>query len=157
MAENRVIGRDNEVPWHLPDDLRHFKRLTTGHSVIMGRRTFDSIDRRPLPDRRNIILTRDPAFRSAGIQIVGSLKQGLALTKGEDEVFIAGGEAIYRLALPLADRMYLTIVHAVVEGDAQFPEFDPSEWRLVSHERHDADTRHRFAFSFHQYDRKRTR
>lgn len=154
MAENRVIGRDNRVPWHLPADLEHFKRLTTGHTVIMGRRTFDSIARRPLPRRRIIVLTRDSTYRPEGVEVAESLEAALSLAGEEGEVFVAGGADVYRLALPIAGRMYLTIVHAVVEGGVRFPEYDPAEWRLVFEERHDADARHRFPFTFRFYERR---
>jgi dihydrofolate reductase len=153
MAENRVIGRGNEVPWHLPDDLRHFKELTTGHTVIMGRKTFDSIGRRPLARRRNIVLTRDPSLRPEGLEVVGTLARALELAAGEEEVFVAGGADIYRVALPIAHRIYLTVVHANVEGDVRFPEFDLADWRLTSLEHHQADHRHRYPFTFRLYER----
>lgn len=153
MAENRVIGREKEVPWYLPDDLAHFKELTLGHTVIMGRKTFDSIGRRPLARRRNIVLTRDPSFRAEGVEVVGSLGRAFWLAAGDDEVFIAGGADVYRLALPLAHRIYLTVVHGTVDGDVRFPELDPSDWRLASEEHHHADERHRYAFTFRSYHR----
>lgn len=153
MAENRVIGRGNGVPWYLPKDLAHFKNLTLNHAVIMGRKTFDSIGRRPLPRRRNLVLTRDPFFRAEGVEVVGSLRQAFRLLAGDDEVFIAGGEDVYRLALPLAHRIYLTVVHTTVDGDVRFPDLDPSDWRLVSEEHHHADERHRHAFTFRLYHR----
>jgi dihydrofolate reductase len=156
MAENRVIGRDNAVPWHLPADLRHFRHLTLGHPVIMGRKTFDSIARRPLAGRRNIVLSRDPAYRPAGVEVVDTLERALELVRGEDEVFVVGGAELYRRALPLADRLYLTLVHAQVGGDVRFPQFELAEWRLVEEERHAADERHPFAFTFRRYDRRST-
>lgn len=156
MAENRVIGRDNQVPWHLPADLKHFKQLTTGHTLIMGRRTFDSIGRRPLPRRRTIVLTHDPTYRPEGVDLADSFEAALALAGEEGEVFVVGGADVYRLALPIAGRMYLTIIHAVVEGDIRFPEFAPSEWRLVFEERHPTDARHRYPFTFRFYERRRS-
>ncbi len=153
MAENRVIGRDGALPWRLPDDMRHFKRLTTGHAVLMGRRTFDSIGR-PLPDRRNIVLSRDPAFRPAGVEVVGSLDDGLAAAAGDDEVFIAGGGEIFATAIDRADRLYLTVVHADMPGDVTFPPIDPDAWSLRRDDPHPADDRHAHAFSFRVYERR---
>ncbi len=152
-----MIGRNNDLPWHLPADLQHFQRLTTAHTVVMGRKTFDSIGRRPLAHRRNIVLTRDPSYQPPGVEIARSLEEALALSKGDGEVFIAGGEEVYRRALHLADRLYLTVVHAVVEGDARFPEFDREEWTLSSEEYRPPDERHRFGLSFRRYDRRRSR
>ena len=153
MAENRVIGREGKVPWHLPADMRFFKRLTTGHTVIMGRKTYESLNG-PLKDRRNVVVTRRPDYPSPeGVTVVHGLDDALALPKDGDEVFVVGGEAIYRLAFPYADRIYLTVVHTRVDGDAFFPEFDLSEWNLVLDERHEPDDRHPFAFTFRRYER----
>ena len=152
MAENRVIGRNQALPWRLPADLKRFKALTTGHSVIMGRKTFDTIGK-PLPNRRTIVLTRARDWRPAGLEVVHDLDQALALTGQEVEVFVAGGEEIYRQALSRADRMYLTVVHADIAGDAHFPEFSPAEWAMRDDERHLADERHAFPFSFRCYER----
>jgi dihydrofolate reductase len=124
MAENRVIGADNRLPWHLPEDLKHFRKLTSGHPVILGRKTYESIGRL-LPNRTNVIVTRNPAYRVEGAVIVGSLDEAIAAATrapGGDEVFVIGGAEIYALALPRADRIYLTEVHQHVEGDAYFPE-----------------------------------
>lgn len=153
MAENRVIGREAAVPWHLPEDMRQFKRLTTGHPVIMGRRTFDSLGR-PLPHRRNVVLTRDPSYAPEGVEVAHGLDEALALVAGEQEVFVAGGADIYRLALPRADRLYLTIVHAAVTGDTRFPDLDLSEWRLDREAFHPADERHEYPFTFRFYSRR---
>jgi dihydrofolate reductase len=154
MSENHVIGRDGDLPWHLPADLAHFKRLTSGHHVIMGRRTFDSVGK-PLPNRTCIIVTRKTDLKIDGAIVTNSLNNALAHTPNDEDVFILGGGEIYRLALSLADRMYLTIVHATLDGDTFFPEFDESNWSLVEDERHDADERHAYAFSFRRYDRAR--
>lgn len=121
MAENRVIGRDGALPWHLPADLARFKALTLGHPVIMGRKTFAAIGR-PLPGRLNIVLSRQPAFRPAGVLVARSLAEALQLAAGAVEVFICGGGQLYREALPLAERVYLTIVHRAYPGDTVFPE-----------------------------------
>jgi dihydrofolate reductase len=152
MAENRVIGRGNTLPWHLPADLKRFKALTMGHAVVMGRRTFDTLER-PLPGRRNIVLTRDPGWSRPGVEVVGTLDEALALVRDDAEVFIAGGAEVYAQALPRADRVQLTLVHAVVAGDARFPELPREEWMLVADERHPADAQHAFPFSFRQYQR----
>ncbi len=153
MADNGVIGRDNGLPWHLPNDLKRFKALTTGHSILMGRHTFESIGR-VLPDRRTIVLTRNPEFRAPGAEVAHTLDDALAMTGGEDEVFVVGGAELYRAALARADRIYLTVVHATVEGDIRFPPWNPSRWRLVEFVRHGADDRHAFPHSFRRYDRK---
>jgi dihydrofolate reductase len=156
MSENRVIGRDGALPWRLPLDMRHFKTLTTGHAVIMGRKTFETLPA-ALPHRRNIVLTRDRSYRPDGAEVVASLDDALQLAADDDEVFVAGGGDVYRLALPRADRLYLTLVHVTVDGDTHFPTVDDSAWRLVSDERHDCDERHAHAFSFRFYERGETR
>lgn len=154
MAENRVIGRDNALPWHLPADLARFKQRTEGHVVIMGRRTFESVGR-PLPNRRSIVITRKRDFHPPGAEIARSLAEALerARESGQDEVFILGGAEIYALALPDVDRLEFTIVHADVPGDTFFPECDLSEWTLIDQQRHEADDRHAHAFSFRTYER----
>jgi dihydrofolate reductase len=153
MAANRAIGKDGELPWHLPADLRFFKRLTTGHTVIMGRKTFDTVGR-PLPDRWNVIVTRDRNYRQAGASVVHSIEEALRMTRGDEISFVVGGAEIYRLALPYAHRLYLTVVHATPDGDTFFPEFDEREWELVEDVLHDADEQHAYAFSFRRYDRR---
>lgn len=154
LSTNRVIGRDGGLPWRLPDDLKHFKRLTVDHTVVMGRKTFDEIGR-PLANRRNVVITRNPAFRPTGVHVVGTLDEALALAAGEDEVFVIGGGEIYRLALPRADRLYLTVVHADVDGDTWFPTLDDGDWVLESEVDHPADERHAHSFSFRTYRRLR--
>ncbi len=155
MARNRVIGRDNQLPWHLPADLRHFKQLTTGHPVIMGRRTFDSIERKPLPRRQNIVISRDAVFSAPGAETAGSLEEALARVQGAPEVFVLGGAEIFRLALPRADRMVLTIVEAEIPGTVYFPQWNPDHWRLVAEERHPADAQNAWDLSFRTYERIR--
>ena len=154
MADDGVIGRDNTLPWHLPRDLQWFKRLTTGHTIIMGRTTYQSIGR-PLPNRRNIVLSRNPAFKADGVEVVATLEDALELVQNDAEVFVVGGAAVYGLALPLAQRMYLTRVHARVDGDVRFPEWCPDEWHLVWEEAHEADDKHAYPFTFQQFDRIR--
>jgi len=145
MSENRVIGRDGGIPWHLPEDLRRFKRLTTGHTVIMGRKTYESIGR-PLPDRRCIVLSRREGSLGDGIEIVHSFDEALDAAAEAEMVFVAGGSEVYAMALPFADRMELTFVDGEVEGDALFPEVEFSEWKLVGEERHEG-------FAFRTYER----
>jgi len=154
MSRNRVIGRDNDLPWRLPNDLLHFKALTLGKPIVMGRKTFQSIGR-PLPQRTNIVLTRDPAYQAPGCTVCASLEDALRLVSQEPEVMIIGGAAIYRLALPRADRIYLTEVHADLDGETRFPELDLSEWTQVGREDHRADKRHAFDYSFLTLDRVR--
>jgi len=153
VADNGVIGRDNALPWRLPADLAHFKRTTLGKPIIMGRRTYESIGR-PLPGRANIVVSRNPAFTAAGVHSAASLDAALALAAeiarrdGSDEVVVIGGAAIYREALPLANRLYLTEVHASVAGDVLLPRIDRDAWREVSRERHRADAANAFDYSF---------
>ncbi len=152
-AENRVIGRDGDLPWRLPDDLRRFKRLTRGHAVIMGRRTWESLRGRPLPERRNLVVTR-ATIDVPGVETFRSLEAALASVADDPEPFVIGGEALYAAALPHADRVYLTVVHAEVAGDAFFPEVDWSGWKLVEDEPHPADERHAHDFHFRTFVRE---
>lgn len=154
MAENRVIGRNGGLPWHLPKDLQFFKKLTIDHTVIMGRKTFDEI-KQPLANRRNVVISRNPDFHPRGVTVVPSLDEALALGATEDEVFVLGGGEIFRQALPRADRLYLTLVHARVEGDTYFPPFDLTTWALEQEEDHPADEQHAYPFSFRTYARIR--
>jgi len=158
MAENRVIGKDRRLPWHLPDEMKHFVRLTTGHTVVMGRKTFESIGSKPLPNRRNIILTHNLDYSCpapGSIETAASVLDAIARVAPNDEVFICGGEQAYQEALPLADRLYLTIVHAKFDGDAYFPDYNRSDWHLTDQTRHEPDDRHAHAFTFHRYERLR--
>ncbi|RZK67063.1 MAG: dihydrofolate reductase, partial [Pedobacter sp.] len=123
IAENNAIGKDNELLWHLPTDLKHFKAITNGHTIIMGRKTFESI-KKPLPNRRNIVITRNEDLHIAGAEVVNSVEGALKLAEGDGEVYIVGGAEIYRMAMNLTDRIYLTVVHQSFEGDAYFPEID---------------------------------
>ncbi len=155
MTEDRVIGRENGLPWHLPEDLRHFKRLTTGHPVIMGRRTWESVGT-PLPGRRNIVVTRQAGFRAPGADVVPSLPAALRLVADAPEVFVVGGAEVYRAALPHADRIHLTVIHTRdVAGDTHFPPFEGPEWALTEERHHPADARHAWPLSFLRYDRRR--
>lgn len=144
-ARNGMIGARGRLPWHLPDDLRRFKALTMGKAVLMGRRTWASIGR-PLPGRRNLVLTRDPAFEAAGATVVHSL--GEALRQAGDTLMVIGGAEVYALALPHAHRIELTTVDADIEGDTHLPPFDPRLWREIAREHHAADARHAHAMDF---------
>jgi len=150
LAANRVIGAQGRLPWHLPDDLRHFKRLTEGHPVIMGRRTWESIGR-PLPGRRNIVVSRRPGYAAAGAQVAASLDDALALCAGAPRVFVIGGADLYAAALPIADVLELTEIGAEFEGDTRFPAFEREDWREVRREaRQSADG---LRFDFVRYER----
>lgn len=159
MSRNRVIGRNNALPWHLSEDLRYFKRVTMGKPIIMGRKTWESIGR-PLPGRTNIVITRDQNFQAAGVRVVHSLDDALRLAEhigiieGAEEAVVIGGAEIYALALPKAERLYLTQVHAEVDGDACFPEFDLSLWRERAREDFNAEGPNSYAYSFIVLERR---
>ena len=155
VAENGVIGRDNDLPWHLPADLKRFKRLTMGHHLLMGRRTFESIGR-ALPGRQMIVISRGRPELPSGVGLAPSLEGALAKARaaGEDEVFIAGGAQIYRLALPLAERLYLTRIHREFPGEIIFPEFDETAWRIVEREDHLEEEANPVPHSFLVLDRR---
>lgn len=147
VGEHHEIGKNGKMPWHLPADLKHFKALTLGKPVIMGRKTFAAIAK-PLPQRRNIVVTRQHDYHAAGCEVAHSLADALVLASGEPEIMVIGGAEIYREALPRAQRIYLTRVHARFEADTFFPAFDPDEWRETVREDHAADERNHFAYSF---------
>jgi len=147
MAENGVIGRDNHLPWHLPDDLRRFKSMTMGHALLMGRRTFESIGR-ALPGRRNLVLTRDARWQAAGCEAVHSPDAALAMVAAGERLYVIGGAAVYLACWPLVQRVELTEVHAAIEGDTRLGGFNRDEWREVSREDRAADERHAHPFSF---------
>lgn len=134
MAKNRVIGRGNTIPWHVPGEQQRFKGITMGHTLIMGRKTFESIGR-PLPGRHTIIITRNPEYRAAGCLAANSLTAAIALCPTEETIFIAGGGEIYREALPLAESIYLTVLDREIDGDILFPEFTPQQFHKLSEER----------------------
>jgi dihydrofolate reductase len=142
-----VIGVDGRLPWRLPDDMKHVRELTVGKPLIMGRRTFESIGK-PLPNRTNIVLTRDPAFGCEGCLVARTAEDALRLAGDAPEVIVFGGGGVFAEFLPRADRIYLTEVDAEVSGDTYFPRLDPAEWREVARQTHAADARHPFAFSF---------
>jgi len=153
LAENGVIGIENRLPWHLPGDMKWFRRHTLGKPVVMGRKTFESLGR-PLPERHNIVVTADTAYRADGATVVHSIDEALRAAGDAPEVMIIGGESFYRQMLPRTDRLILTLVHADVAGDAWFPPFDWNDWREVERGDHPADDKNPYAFSFLILERK---
>lgn len=145
--EENGIGKDNQLMWHLPKDLKFFKNTTSGHTVIMGRKTFDSIGK-PLPKRRNIVITRQKNLSISGVEIFNTLADALEACADEEEVFVVGGGEIYKQALPLAHKLYQTKVHHIFNADTFFPEINPLEWELISREDHAKDEQHPYSFSF---------
>ncbi len=148
MADNRVIGIENRLPWKLPADMKWFRQNTMGKPIIMGRLTFESFGAKPLPGRRNIIVSRNPAYTADGIEVYTSLEDALQSTQNNEETMIIGGMSLYKQALPLADRLYMTLIHANVEGDAWFPEFDLREWQETARNDFPADEKNPHAYSF---------
>jgi dihydrofolate reductase len=175
MAQNRVIGRTNtdgkpDLPWHLPDDFAYFKRTTLGHAIIMGRKSFDSLGK-PLPKRTNIVVTRNTDFQAGGATVVGTLAEAIEVGRAaekaaandahvpepsQSELFVIGGGEIYRAALPLATRLYITEIQRTYEGNTHFPDFDKRVWHEVSRRHHPADDRHEAAFDFVVYEKEPT-
>ena len=162
IALNRVIGNNGELPWHLPADLKHFKSLTTGHPVIMGRKTFESILKqlgKPLPDRLNIVITENRGYTASDCYTVHSFREAynlaVNLTASEKEIFVIGGEKIYRLALPHANKIYLTLVEVHPEGDAFFPEINLQKWPRINAEHHEPDEKNKYPFTFMTLERIR--
>ena len=147
ISENNAIGKDNQLLWHLPADLKHFKEITTGHPIIMGRKTYDSIGR-PLPNRRNIVITRATTLTIENVEVVNTLEDAISLCKNEDEIFIIGGAEIYKHALALTNRIYLTTVHQRYDGDVFFPALNMNEWKEVFKEYHPADEKNTVAYTF---------
>lgn len=157
VAENMVIGKNNDLPWNLPDDMKYFMQTTKTHHVIMGRKNYESIPEkfRPLPNRRNIVITRQQNFQAPGCDVVHSLDDALSIGRknNEAEVFIIGGAEIFKQGMKFTQRMYLTEIHAKVEGDIYFPTFDKTEWKEISRTHHNEDERHKYAFDFVLYER----
>lgn len=157
LTRNHVIGRANDLPWHLPDDMKYFMQTTKGHHVIMGRKNYDSIPEkfRPLPNRTNIVVTRQENLQAPRCTIVHSLTDAMDIAQkaGETELFIIGGSAIYQLGMPFAQRLYLTEIEAELPGDTHFPEFDRTNWEEISRKPHPIDDRHAYAFDFVIYER----
>ncbi|WP_224248992.1 dihydrofolate reductase [Hyalangium gracile] len=154
MAANRVIGVNNQLPWRLPADLARFKRVTMGHTLVLGRKTYESIGR-PLPGRTMIVVTRQPGYAPAGVKVAHSVDEALTLAQGEDEVFIAGGAELYAQTMGRLDRLYLTRIERDIPGDTRFPEVDLSTWKLLEEEHHPAATADALPYAFLTYERER--
>ena len=153
VADNGVIGRDNALPWHLPEDLKRFKRLTLGKPILMGRRTFESIGK-PLPGRHNIVVTRDPNYRGEGVTVVHDVGAALAAAGPAPEIMVIGGSELFRALLPQAARVHLTRVHGNIAGDVVWPALDDREWSVVEREVHAADERHAWAMTFEVWEKR---
>ena len=155
VARNCVIGKANDLPWHLPDDMKFFMQTTKGHHVIMGRKNYESLPEkfRPLPNRTSILVTRQHDYKAPGCIVVHQLEEGVKLAEknGEPELFIIGGSEIYKLAMPIADKLYLTEIDADIDGDTFFPSYNKELWKETSRQHHAADDRHKFSFDFVVY------
>lgn len=152
-AENNALGKDNQLLWHLPDDFKRFKALTTGHYIIMGRKTFESFPK-PLPNRTHVIVSRQQYDAPEGCIVAHSIEKAIGLCPENEDVFVIGGGEIYNLAMPLAGKIDLTRVHATFEADTFFPEIDPEDWKLAGSEFHPKDEKHAYDFTFLQFIRK---
>jgi dihydrofolate reductase len=152
MDRNRLIGNGNDLPWRLPADLQHFKRITLGKPVLMGRLTYESIGK-PLPGRRNIVITRDEGYRAEGCEVVDSIDAALEAVSDAEEAMVIGGATLYKQMLPKAHRLYVTCIDAVFDGDTWFPEWKEAEWRELSRESHEADERNPHPYSFVRLER----
>lgn len=157
LTKNRVIGKNNYLPWHLPDDMKYFMQTTKGHHVIMGRKNYESIPEkfRPLPNRTNIVATHQKNYSAPGCTTVNTMEDGIALAQAanEKELFIIGGSEIYSLGMRFANRLYLTEIDATLEGDTYFPEFNINEWKELSRTHHQTDIRHAYGFDFVIYEK----
>lgn len=153
VAENNALGKDNQLLWHLPDDFKRFKTITSGHYIVMGRKTFESFPK-PLPNRTHVIISRQKSYQPEGCIVVDSLQKALAVCPKEEETFIIGGGEIYRQSIEIADKLDITKVHHTFEADTYFPEIDLNEWQLMASEFHLKDDKHLFDFSFQTYLRK---
>jgi dihydrofolate reductase len=153
MDNNRTIGKNNDLPWYLPADLKYFKKVTMGHPIVMGRKTYESIGR-PLPGRENIIITRDKSYRIEGANVVHSIQEAIDLTNGEEEVFVIGGAEIFKQILPVSDRLYITQIEHDFDGDTFFPNINYAEWKIISKEKGIKDEKNPYDFYYVVYERK---
>lgn len=159
ISENNVIGKNNDLPWHMPADMAFFKEKTRGHTVVMGRKNYDSIPPkyRPLPNRTNIVVTRNPVFKAPGCIVahsIGEVFTSHAMNRNDEELFVIGGGEIYEFTMiAFASKVYLTRIHAEVEGDIFFPKVDWSKWKLISERRCEPDEKHKYAYTFQEYER----
>lgn len=156
MDQNRVIGKENQLPWHLPADLKYFKKVTTGHTIVMGRKTFESIGR-PLPNRRNVVLTRDEQYEAEGCEVVNTIEEVLSIARKEEECFVIGGTEVFMLFWDHVDRLYVTYIDESFEGDTFFPEIDRAEWEIVGVEEGVVDEKNRYRHEFRTYERRETK
>lgn len=152
-GENNELGKDNDLVWHLPDDFKRFKKLTTGHHIIMGRKTFESFPK-PLPNRTHIVITRNKNYQKEGAVVVHSLDEALLKAQNDPQPFVIGGGEIYKVAIDSADKIELTRVHGTFEADTYFPKIDMNKWQLISEEKHPKDDKHNYAFSYLTYERR---
>lgn len=153
IAENRAIGLNNQLPWHMPADLKHFKKITLGSPILMGRKTYESIGR-PLPGRCNVVITRDADFVAPGCVVVNSIETALSSVGYSNEVFVIGGSALFQQMLPMIERLFLTVIHHAFHGDVFFPEINFNEWHEVSREDHEADEENKYSYSFIVLEKK---
>jgi len=153
MDDNRLIGKGNGLPWHLPADLAFFKKITTGNSILMGRKTYDSIGK-PLPNRRNIVISRNSEISITGCEVVNSIEKALSITKEEEEVMIIGGANLFEQLLPDVSRLYITHIDGEFEGETYFPHYDENDWLEVSYESHQPDEKNKYAYHFVLLKRK---
>ncbi len=152
-GENNELGKNNDLVWHLPDDFKRFKQLTTGHHIIMGRKTFESFPK-PLPNRTHIVITRNQAYQKDGITVVHTLQEALEIAKDDPQPFIIGGGEIYKMALAVSDKIELTRVHGTFDADTFFPAINSNNWQLIHEEFHPKDDKHKFDFSYLTYVKK---
>ncbi len=152
ISENNAIGKNNQLLWHLSADLKHFKEITSGHTIVMGRKTYDSIGK-PLPNRRNIVISRNTDLILPGVEVVGSVNEALALCTSEKEVFMIGGAEIYKQSLPITQKIYLTTVHQTFEADAFFPDLKTTEWKETEKEQHQVDEKNNLPYTFSTLER----
>ena len=152
-AENNALGKDNDLVWHLPDDFKRFKRLTSGHHIIMGRKTFESFPKL-LPDRTHVVITRKDDYKPEGAIVVNSLEEAIRVSKLDEQPFIIGGGEIYKMSIDLSERIELTRVHGEFEADTYFPEIDETKWDLVKEQFHEKDEKHKYSFTYLTYERK---
>jgi len=150
IGKNRVIGKDNQLIWHLPADLKRFKQITMGHSMIMGRKTFESIGK-ALPGRTTVIVTRDKNYKQVNCLVANSTEQAIEICKNDSEIFIVGGAQIFEKAIALTDKIYLTQIHESFDGDVFFPALNEDEWKIISQEDHTADEKNKYDYSFINY------
>ncbi|MCH7785087.1 MAG: dihydrofolate reductase [Bacteroidetes bacterium] len=153
VGKNNELGKENDLVWHLPNDFKRFKKLTTGHHIIMGRKTFESFPK-PLPNRVHVVITRNEKYKREGTIIVHSMKEALQIAKNDTQPFIIGGGEIYSLGIPIADKIELTRVHGSFDADTFFPEIQINEWELIKEEHHDIDEHHKYAYTYLTYLRK---